>query len=305
MNNKMKIGLLLLVLALVSTGTASAACDGIDFGVSSTTDTCIFSNGDIYGVSNGPTELTTFTITESYHITSITNYHWNGGYGAPDGTITLKDSNGIIIGTWNTINSRFIPAVYGVYWDATPNIDLGPGTYTIDDSDPSTWSYTIYSGNQGFSIVKGYPITTPPEPVLTTITVLPATSSVTVGYTTTFTATPMDQFGIGISATVTWSSSNPTVGTIDDSGIFTAISSGETTIAATSGSVNSNTVLTTVVAPTCSKECHEDEDDDKEDVGDNHKDDNENNHQHHDGNVKDNDKDKDKKNNKKENKGKK
>jgi hypothetical protein len=82
--------------------------------------------------------------------------------------------------------------------------------------------------------------------VLTTITVIPATSSVTAGSTQTFNTSIKDQFGEIISATITWGSSNTTVGTITSSGLFTAIKTGTTTIIAASDSVSGNATLTVI-----------------------------------------------------------
>ena len=87
-----------------------------------------------------------------------------------------------------------------------------------------------------------------PAPVLTTITVSPATASLTVGGAQTFTAAAKDQNGNPFSTTVTWSSSDTTVGTINSAGVFTALAAGTTTISATSGSV-SGTASVTVSAP--------------------------------------------------------
>lgn len=112
----------------------------------------IFNNGNIDGVLNNPVGPTSFTLTRTYRITLIEDYHWNNGKGASAGTIGLRDSSGKVIGTWNvTVRSN-------VYWDVRPDIDLGPGTYTVVDSDPSTWSQNAGSSNRGFTIVKGIPI---------------------------------------------------------------------------------------------------------------------------------------------------
>jgi hypothetical protein len=78
------------------------------------------------------------------------------------------------------------------------------------------------------------------EPVLTNITVSPTTVCCVVGNTTMFTATPLDQFGNPITVIVTWTSSNTTVGTIDDTGNFTALAEGTTTITASNGSIEGN-----------------------------------------------------------------
>src|SRR3990172_1839805 len=70
-------------------------------------------------------------------------------------------------------------------------------------------------------------------PVLTTITITPSTASLIIGGTQAFTASTLDQYGNPINATVTWSSSNETVGTVNGTGKFTALSNGTTIINAT------------------------------------------------------------------------
>ncbi len=93
-----------------------------------------------------------------------------------------------------------------------------------------------------------------PTPVLTTIKVSPATASVVAGGTQTFTTVTLDQFSNSIAATVTWSSSNTAVGTIDSAGRFTAKAAGTTTITASSGSVSDTaTVTVTSLVPTTIK----------------------------------------------------
>ncbi|MDK2890182.1 MAG: hypothetical protein PWR21_814 [Methanoculleus sp.] len=71
------------------------------------------------------------------------------------------------------------------------------------------------------------------EPVATSIEIVPATATLTVDDTVTFEATVLDQFGGEMSSvTVTWSCSNATVGTIDDTGLFTAHAVGTATVTA-------------------------------------------------------------------------
>ncbi len=89
------------------------------------------------------------------------------------------------------------------------------------------------------------PTPTAPVPVLTTIKVSPATVSVVVGGTQTFTAATLDQFNNTIATTVTWSSSSTAFGTIDSAGRFTAKASGTTTITAASGSISGTATVTT------------------------------------------------------------
>ncbi|CAG0992456.1 hypothetical protein METP3_02737 [Methanosarcinales archaeon] len=91
-----------------------------------------------------------------------------------------------------------------------------------------------------------------PTPVLTTISVSPATVSLSIGGTQTFIAAPKDQFGNPIAASIVWSSSNTSVGTVSASGVLTAVSAGTTTVTATSGSVK-GTAAVTVTAPSTGK----------------------------------------------------
>jgi uncharacterized protein YjdB len=107
---------------------------------------------------------------------------------------------------------------------------------------------TITASSGSVSGTATATVTLPP-PVLTTITVSPATASVVAGSTQTFTADTRDQYGNPFPTTVTWSSSNTAVGTIDSNGLFTAIAAGTTTITASSGSV-SGTATATVRLPT-------------------------------------------------------
>ena len=155
--------MLFLALALVLTIPALSACSIGGSGTSATTasvaatmaasETEIYSNNNIAAVINNPTGgPTTVTVTGNYKVTLITDYHWNNGQGSPAGTIGLKDSSGKVIGTWPvTVRS-------GVYWDVKPNTVIGPGTYTVVDSDAATWAQNSQSGNKGITDVKGLAI---------------------------------------------------------------------------------------------------------------------------------------------------
>ncbi|MFA6177308.1 MAG: cytochrome b5 domain-containing protein [Candidatus Paceibacterota bacterium] len=107
-------------------------------------------------------------------------------------------------------------------------------------------------------------------PVLTTINVTPATPAVVVGNTQQMTATTLDQNGAAISATVSWTSSNPAVGTINPTtGLFTAVAAGTTTLTATSGAVTGSTVATVTAAPApIPPSVHHDDDDDESEIED-------------------------------------
>jgi hypothetical protein len=93
---------------------------------------------------------------------------------------------------------------------------------------------------------------TAPTPVLTTIIVSPSSISIPSSGSQAFTAAPKDQHGDPISATITWSNSNPLAGSINSStGLFSAtsvIANTITTVTATSGTIH-GTATVTVLAP--------------------------------------------------------
>ncbi len=117
-----------------------------------------FNNGNILAVDNGPTAPTVFTIDRPYMITKIITYHWNYARGKTPGTIALKDANGKMYGPWQAIGSEGQGGVKDAYWNVMPNMVLLPGTYTVIDSDPSTWAQNSESNGEGFVIILGYPV---------------------------------------------------------------------------------------------------------------------------------------------------
>ena len=118
----------------------------------------VFDNNNIYAVGNRPTQPTQFTIAKPYVITSILNYHWNGGRGAMPGTISLRSNDGSTFGPWPVIATAGQGNAPNVYWVCQPNVTLAAGTYTIIDSNPATWSQNSASFGSGMSVVKGYPV---------------------------------------------------------------------------------------------------------------------------------------------------
>jgi plastocyanin len=96
---------------------------------------------------------------------------------------------------------------------------------------------------------------TGPTPVFTSVAVTPASPSVTVGSTTTLTATAKDQSGATFAGApaASWTSSNASAATIDPaSGLVTGVANGASTITAsiTVGSVtHTGTQQVSVVTP--------------------------------------------------------
>ena len=124
-------------------------------GVATAQSQSIYYVANIWGVSQGQCTPTTFTLTNSTYITMITDYHWNGGGGSTPGTIGLMDQDNNVYGPWAATGST--------YWVVNPGITVPAGTYTVLDSEMSTWSYNSQSGNVCFSWGEGYPNELPVE----------------------------------------------------------------------------------------------------------------------------------------------
>ena len=128
------------------------------------TSNVIYNSWNKDTVDNGPTCSPFFTIDEPMTITYIDTFHWNYGEGAPGGTIGLRDGDGTVHGPWQAESSREGGEVPRGYWIAHPNEVIPAGSYTIEDSDPDTWSRNSESPC-GFAKVEGYAVdsTTPHE----------------------------------------------------------------------------------------------------------------------------------------------
>lgn len=92
-----------------------------------------------------------------------------------------------------------------------------------------------------------------PDPVspetVATVVVTPATASVVIAGTTQLVATPRSASGNTLSRTVTWSSGNTTLATVNGSGTVTGVAVGIVTITATSGSAQGMATVTVTVPP--------------------------------------------------------
>jgi YVTN family beta-propeller protein len=113
----------------------------------------IYDGWNADGVSNNPSIDPTLTISRSWTITKIGDYHYNNGAGQDPTTVNGKisiydNTSGALIGSWtastleNTDDLGFTCLGPNMCWAVYPNVTLKPGTYTIVDSDPPTWSYS-------------------------------------------------------------------------------------------------------------------------------------------------------------------
>jgi len=117
----------------------------------------IYYNGNIAGVQNSPTSPTTFTISSPHLIKTLQNYHWNNAKGSTPGTISLKDDADKTYGPWETTGSPGQGGVPNAYWTAKPEIVLPAGSYTVIDSEPSTWAQNSGNNHQGMTRITGIP----------------------------------------------------------------------------------------------------------------------------------------------------
>ncbi len=96
-----------------------------------------------------------------------------------------------------------------------------------------------------------YSATTAPPATLSTITVTPASPTISTGSTQQFTATGTYSDGStqNITSQATWTSSTTSIATINSSGLATGVSSGSTTISAALSGITGNTTLGCPVHP--------------------------------------------------------
>jgi hypothetical protein len=116
----------------------------------------IYVFGNDKAVYNGATAPTKFTNEEPWYISRLYTYHWNDAQGTtPLGTIALQSDNGTLYGPWETTPEDGQGGVPNAYWIASPKITIPAGTYTVIDSDPSTWSQNKQSGGAGMVWIDG------------------------------------------------------------------------------------------------------------------------------------------------------
>ena len=118
---------------------------------SSGTPVQIFFNGN-GGVVDGGGTNPSFTLKETWLITGIKDYHFTFKGSAP-GTISLTAADGTTYGPYPCEGLDGQGGVKNAYWQSSPNVELGPGTYTIVDSDQKSFSQNDDSKGVGMAWV--------------------------------------------------------------------------------------------------------------------------------------------------------
>src|SRR6266480_3954139 len=152
-------------------------------------------------------------------------------------TATPKDANGTALSggvvTWGTSNA------------AVATVSAS-GLVT----GVAAGSATITATSEGQSGTAALTVTNVP---VASVTVSPATASLTVGATTQLTATPKDANGTALSGrVVTWGTSNAAAATVSANGVVTGVATGSATITATSEGQSGTSAITVTNVPVAS-----------------------------------------------------
>jgi len=224
--------------------------------------------GGPYSVIKYNTTATSYTDTTA--VADTTYYYkvqWNGTYNGQSGA-SQWDSP-VSATPFGTLASIVVtPSTASVQNGLTQQfsaVGKDSGGLTLSPQPTFTWSTsgggTINSSGLYTATTVGGPFTvtaasgsingtavmnvTPPPPVLTTISVTPANTSVVIAGTQQYTAVGLDQYGSPMSPQPTFSWNASGGGTINSSGLYTATTAGGPfTITATSGSIQGTTTVT-------------------------------------------------------------
>jgi hypothetical protein len=168
---------------------------------------------------------------------------------AQDGaTVTLTDT------TSGAVPLSTVTAGGGLYLIETANLSTCASVDNMIDVAASfgagTANAMVMYAAQSMTLVN-LNIVPPTTPVLSAINVSPVNPTVAIGGMVNFTASPLDQNGRPMSIPVNWTSADPTVGTINASGMFMAVDAGTTLVSAISGPVAGTSLVTVpdTVAP--------------------------------------------------------
>src|SRR5438309_4671796 len=133
-------------------------------------------------------------------------------------------------------------------------VDSGPVLNTTPGGDGAIRYHVLFASGVSGWVVQGNLAKIVPTVPVASVTVSPATASLTVGQTVQLTATPKDANGNALTGrTITWSSSDNTIATVNGSGVVTGVGSGgPVTITATSEGQSGTATVNVTLAPVAS-----------------------------------------------------
>lgn len=217
--------------AIATSGTAAAGNNG--------------SQGDRWESVHSDPQTWQVDLGSSQTFNAIVIY-WEGAYGK---TFTIEAGNDVDVETGYLTGGTTIASVTGQTLAGFPYKQVIPVSST-------TARYIKFNGIErgtvyGYSFWE-FEVYNDASLAATSLTISGATSK-QVGQTEQFTYTATNSSSQAVTpGIITWTSSDPSVGTISESGLFTPLSVGTTTITASAGGVVSNSVTVTVTysAPT-------------------------------------------------------
>ena len=166
-------------------------------------------------------------------------------------TIAISGAASVVAGSSTQFNASSTDQVGNAIAAAITWSSNATGIATVNGAGVVTGvavgSAVITASSGSVSATKTISVTAVP-PVLTTITI-GGGSSVVAGSTLQLTASPRDQNGNAIAATITWSSGATGVATVNSAGLVTGVAAGSAVITAASGSVSATATITVTPAP--------------------------------------------------------
>ena len=208
-------------------GVASVSSTGLVSGVSAGTATITAS-----ATSGGVTVTAAAQITVAIVPLSSVTINAPSTTAVVGNTIQLsavaKDQNGAVISATITWASS-----------ATGTASVGASSGLVTGVAAGSATITATAVANGVTVTNTVLITITAAPVLTSVTINASSSTVAVGSTLQFSASPKDQFGNAIASTLTWSSSVLAKATISNTGLVTGVAAGTSNISvsATAGGV--------------------------------------------------------------------
>jgi len=127
-----------------SSASAPAASAGLQVTVLDTTNTLAIRPG-----GSAPS----FTLDKPATLSVVTTYHFVDGGGPAPGTLAVAGPDDKKYGPWQATGLDGQGGVANAFWEARPDVLLPAGTYTVVDSDPSTWSTNDEASGVGFTTV--------------------------------------------------------------------------------------------------------------------------------------------------------
>ena len=182
---------------------------------------------------------------------------------APTGVFAIGDSVQTTSATWvrnisqppADPSSGTPPSVIGTQpAGARGVVDSGPVLNTTAGGDGAIRYHILFQAAPSGWVVQDYLAKIVPTVPVASVTVTPATASLTVGQTVQLTATPKDANGNPLTGrAITWQSSDNTIASVNSSGLVTGVGAGgPVTITATSEGQSGTATVNVTLAPVAS-----------------------------------------------------